>query len=155
MRSLKLGFIVLASTGLLFLGACGNQAADTSNTNGGTTETASTTESKASHETVSKGGQVVESGKYHLELVPEKEANATHLDLFLQTGDNHETVPNANVTADIQSPDGTQKTVPFTYDASGKHYVAMLENGAAGQYQVKVIADVGGEKVNGRFNFNR
>ena len=73
----------------------------------------------------------------------------------MQTGDKHETVPNANVTADIQSPDGTQKTVPFTYDASGKHYVAMLENGAAGQYQVKVIADVGSEKVNGRFNFDR
>ena len=159
MRSLKLGFIVLASTGLLFLGACGNQAADTSNTNGSTTdatttETASKTDA-ASHDSKSNGGQVVESGKYHLELVPEKEANGTHLDLFLQTGDNHETIPNANVTADIQSPDGTQKTVPFTYDASGKHYAAMLENGAAGQYQVKVIADVGGEKVNGRFNFDR
>ncbi|MEA5594092.1 hypothetical protein [Rivularia sp. UHCC 0363] len=154
MRSLKLGFIVLASTSLLFLGACSNQASDSSNTNGSTTETVSKTDA-ASHNSKSNGGQVVESGKYHLELVPEKEANATHLDLFLQTGDKHETVPNANVTADIQSPDGTQKTVPFTYDASGKHYTAMLENGAVGQYQVKVTADVGSEKVNGRFNFNQ
>ena len=80
MRSLKLGFIVLASAGLLFLGACSNQASESSsNTNVGTTETASTTESKASHGSESKGGQVVESGKYHLELVPQKEANATHI----------------------------------------------------------------------------
>ncbi|WP_414620400.1 hypothetical protein [Calothrix sp. CCY 0018] len=155
MRSLKLGFVVLASTSLLFIGACSNQASDISNTNGGTTETASKVETAASNASESKGGQVVETGKYHLELVPEKEANGTHLDLFLQTGDNHETIPNANVTADIQSPDGTQKTVPFTYDASGKHYAAELENPTPGQYQVRVIADVGGEKVNGRFNFNQ
>jgi hypothetical protein len=162
MRSLKLGFVVLASTGLVFLGACSNQASESSsNPSTGTTETtgktetASKTETAANSESKSKGGQVVESGKYHLEMVPEKEGSATHLDLFLQTGDKHEAVPNAKVTADIQSPDGKQKTVSLTYDASGKHYTTKLNAGTPGQYQVKITADVGSEKVNGRFNFNQ
>jgi hypothetical protein len=162
MRSLKLGFLVLASTGLFFLGACSNQASESSsNTNPATTqptaktETAANTEKNTDHASSSKGGQVVESGKYHLELVPEKEDGATHLDLYLQTGDKHEAVPNAKVSADIQSPDGKQKTVPLTYDAEGKHYAAKLDKGAAGQYQVKITANIGAEKVNGRFNFNQ
>ncbi|OKH50308.1 hypothetical protein NIES2101_20025 [Calothrix sp. HK-06] len=164
MKSPKLGFVALASAGLFFLGACSNQASEpsSSNTNGGTTETAGNTETASNTETAansdgskSKGGQVVESGKYHLEMVPEKEGNATHLDFYLQTGDKHEAVPNAKVTADIQSPDGKQKSVPLTYDASGKHYTAKLDSGAAGRYQVKITAAVGSETVNGRFNFKQ
>ncbi|OKH37498.1 hypothetical protein NIES2101_36520 [Calothrix sp. HK-06] len=167
MKSFKLGFVVLASAGLFFLGACSNQASDSSNTNSSTTETIGKTETASKTETAanskkntdhsqsSKGGQVVETGKYHLELVPEKEAGATHLDLYLLSGDKHEAVPNAKVTADVQAPDGKQKTVPLTYDAKGKHYAAKLDKGTAGQYQVRVNADISGEKVNGRFNFNQ
>jgi hypothetical protein len=172
MKSLKLGFVVLASAGLFFLGACSNQASESSsNPSSGTTETpaktetASKTETPAKTETSSeksahgkshgKNGQVVEVGKYHLELVPEKEDGTTHLDLYLQTGDKHETVPNAKVTADIQSPDGKQKTVPLTYDTEGKHYAAKLDKGISGQYQVRITANIGAEKVNGRFNFNQ
>ncbi|PAX58442.1 hypothetical protein [Brunnivagina elsteri] len=168
MRSLKFGFIILASTGLLFLGACDNKASEySSNPSAGTTETTGKTETASKTETAtnsekntdhsrsSKGGQVVEVGKYHLELVPEKEDGATHLDLYVQTGDKHEAVSNAKVTADIQSPDGKQKTIPLTYDADGKHYAAKLDKGAAGQYQVRVTANIGSEKVNGRFNFNQ
>ncbi|BAZ14721.1 hypothetical protein NIES4071_65650 [Calothrix sp. NIES-4071] len=160
MKLFKLGFVVLASAGL-FLGACSNQASDSSSTNSSTPETISKTETVANnkknsdHSQSSKGGQVVETGKYHLELVPEKEDGATHLDLYLLSGDKHEAVPNAKVTADIQAPDGKQKTVPLTYDAKGKHYAAKLDKGAAGQYQVRVNADISGEKVNGRFNFNQ
>lgn len=77
------------------------------------------------------------------------------MDLYLQKGDNHQAVPNAKVTAEVQLPDGKQKTIPLTYDASGKHYTAALSEKATGQYQVKVTADVGGEKVNGRFSFNQ
>lgn len=154
MKSLKLGFVVLASAGL-FLGACSNQASDTNNTTR-TTETTSKTETVANdHSQSSKGGQVVETGKYHLELVPEKEDGATHLDLYVLTGDKHEAVPNAKVTADIQAPDGKQKTVPLTYDTDGKHYAAKLDKGAAGQYQVRVNVAVAGDKVNGRFNFSQ
>jgi hypothetical protein len=165
MKSLKLGFVVFASTGLLFLGACsnGNQAAESGDgSTAPTSETTAKTETPASggntgysHEGKSKGGQVVESGKYHLEFVPEKGTSGTHMDLYLQKGDNHEAIPNAKVTADIQLPDGKQKTFPLTYDASGKHYTAAFTEKAAGQYQVKITADISGEKVNGRFSFNQ
>ena len=72
MKSFKLvGFVVLASAGLFILGACNNQASDGSNTNSSTTETTGKTETVASsnkntdHSQSSKGGQVVETGKYH------------------------------------------------------------------------------------------
>ena len=41
------------------------------------------------------------------------------------------------------------------YDAAGKHYTAKLEGAAAGAYQVAVLSDIQGEKVNGRFNFTK
>ncbi|RUT00617.1 hypothetical protein DSM106972_073880 [Dulcicalothrix desertica PCC 7102] len=161
MKSFKLSFVVIASAGLFFLGACNNQTSESSNTNSSTTETTGKTETVASsnkntdHSQSSKGGQVVETGKYHLELVPEKEYGATHLDLYVLKGDKHETVSNAKVTADIQAPDGKIQTVPLTYDAKGKHYAVKLDKGAAGQYQVRINADISGDKVNGRFNFNQ
>jgi cytoskeletal protein RodZ len=168
MKTLKSGLIVLGSAGLLLLGACSNdnQTANTENNQTTVTSTTnSTTQSPVPSATTvtetegqhgkSYGGQVVETGKYHLELVPEKEANGTHLDFYLQKGDNHEAIPDAKVTAQVQSPDGKQQTVPFTYDAKDKHYTGLLSETATGQYQVKVTADVKGEKVDGRFNFNR
>ncbi|WP_026733951.1 hypothetical protein [Fischerella sp. PCC 9605] len=164
MKSFKFSLIVLGSTGLLFLGACSNsnQAANTENnpaTSTSNNESPSTLASPAAKTNnehgASKGGQVVETGKYHLEFVPEKEANGTHLDLYLQTGDRHEAVPNAKVTAQVQQPDGTQKTIPFSYDATGKHYAAFFPGNAAGQYQVKVTASIGNQKVDGRFSFNK
>lgn len=102
-----------------------------------------------------QGGQVVESGSYHLEFVPEKEDNGTHLDFYLQTGNNHQAIPNAKVTAQIQLPDGTQKTLPLSYDTGGKHYTALLPVKGAGQYQVKINSDIKGEKVDGRFSFSQ
>jgi hypothetical protein len=103
----------------------------------------------------SHGGQVVESGAYHLEFVPEKEENGTHLDFYLQRGDTHEAIPNAKVTALVQSPDGKQQSLNLTYDAEGKHYTILFPGTTTGQYQVKVTADVSGEIVNGRFNFQQ
>jgi ABC-type glycerol-3-phosphate transport system substrate-binding protein len=102
----------------------------------------------------SKGGQVVESGKYHLELVPEKSAKETHLDLYVQSGDNHQSIANATVSGQLQSPDGQQTAITFTYDASGKHYAATAP-AKAGTYQLKVAATIGSEKADGRFEFNR
>lgn len=152
MKSFKSALIIFVSTGLLFLAACSNNQASQSETNSPKTETATT---KVDSSQSSKGGQVVESGKYHLEFVPEKEEGKTHLDFYVLKGDNHETVPNAKVTADIQLPDGKMKTVPLTYDADGKHYAAALSEKLPGQYQVKITADINGEKANGRFNFNQ
>ena len=169
MEPLTSKIIVIASAGLLLLGGCGKEAktSDSASTSSATptAETAppaTATEPMASGEhseksamSPKKGGQVVESGKYHLELVPEKEGGGTHLDFYLLQGNNHESVPTAKVTADVQSPDGKQKTIPLSYDASGKHYAAALAEKATGQYQVKITATIGSEKVDGRFNFNQ
>jgi hypothetical protein len=168
MKSLNSGIIVLASAGLLMLGACSQEVktsysstspptppAETPATATATKTVASAKKTEESHMSPKKGGQVIESGKYHLELVPEKEGANTHLDLYLLQGDNHQSVSNAKVTADVQLPDGKQKTLPFSYDASGKHYAAVVTEKAIGQYQVKITATVGSEKVDGRFNFDR
>jgi hypothetical protein len=154
MKSIKYILILIASAGLLFMGACNNsnQAADTSLN---TQPSASPILKAEGQHGKSHGGQIVETGAYHLEFVPIKEANGTHLDLYLQRGDNHEAIPNAKVTAQIQLPDGTQKTVSFTYDVKGKHYAGLLKEEIGGPYQVKVNADIQGKKVDGRFNFNR
>jgi hypothetical protein len=156
MRSLKLALILLSSLGLIFLSACSNDN-QASNPTSGSADSSSetTTETKSEHSEASQGGQVVETGTYHLELVPLKKDSAIHLDFYLQKGDSHEAVPNAEVTAQIQLPDGTQETLDFKYDANGKHYTALLPEKSAGQYQVKMIADINGEKVNGRFSFNQ
>lgn len=162
MKSLKFSAIALGIVGLLFLGACSNsdRAANT-NSSPATSTTGTAVKTEPANEQASeskdnqKGGQVVESGPYHLELVPEKEDKGTHIDLYLQRGDNHAAIPNANVTAQVQMPDGTQKSLPLKYDAEGKHYTALLSGNATGQYQVKVTADIKGEKVNGRFGFKQ
>lgn len=103
----------------------------------------------------SRGGQVVEQGAYHLELVPEKEKDGVHLDFYLQKGDNHQAIPNAKVTGQVQLPNGTQKNLTFKYDADGKHYTVLLPEKASGQYQVRMTAEMNGQKVNGRFSFKQ
>lgn len=164
MRLFKFTVIALGSAGVLFLGAFSHSDRATSsesisNTKAAEfvakTELVSEKASTSKDSQSKKGGQVVEAGAYHLELVPEKEANGTHLDLYLQRGDNHEAIPSAKVTAQVQMPDGTQKNLNFKYDASGKHYTTLLPGKAAGQYQMKVTANVKGKKVNGRFSFKQ
>ena len=165
MKFLKFLLIGLGSVSLILLAACGsnNQATNSDSSPANTKPAESTvqqtdaakTESSGHAAKPQKGGQVVESGPYHLEFVPVKEDNGTHLDFYLQRGDNHEAIPNAKVTAQVQLPDGTQKSLNLAYDAAGKHYAALLQGKATGQYQVKMIADVNGEKVNGRFTFNQ
>jgi hypothetical protein len=169
MKLLTSGIIVLASAGLLLLGACSKESktSDSANPNtatptaetvppAATTSPATTTaKAESSKGGKSNGGQVVESGKYHLEFVPEKGTNDTHLDLYLQKGDTHEAIANAKVTADVQLPDGKLKTIPLSYDASGKHYAAVLKEKITGQYQVKITATIGSEQADGRFNFDR
>ncbi len=164
MKSLKLGLIVLGSVGLLLLGACSgssNQVKSPDNTTPAAsqtkpTEIAAKTEPAGGHsQSEPKGGQVVETGAYHLEFVPEKEAQGTHMDFYVLKGDNHQAVPNAKVTAQVQTPDGSQKTLNLNYDKEGKHYTVLLPGNAAGQYQVKMLVDVDGKKVDGRFNFNK
>lgn len=113
MKLFKSALITFSSVGLLFLGACDSDKPASNSSSSPTTSSQET--AKSDHPDVSQGGQVVESGDYHLELVTEKEDNGTHLDLYLQRGDNHEAIPNAKVTAQVQLPDGTQKNLDLNY----------------------------------------
>ncbi|MEW6499150.1 MAG: hypothetical protein AB1589_42700 [Cyanobacteriota bacterium] len=164
MNFFKSGLIVLGSVGLLFLGACGNSNQATNSDAGSTGAKPAKSESSdgaakrepSNHADSShKGAQVVESAPYHLEFVSEKEDNGTRLDFHLIKEDNQEEISNANVIAQIQLPDGTQKTLPMIYEAQEKHYTALLPEKAAGQYQVKITSDIDGKKVDGRFSFNQ
>ena len=165
MKSIQSLLMVLGSVSLIFLGACGNNNQTTNSASSQTSAKpaestvqptdATKTESSGHAAKPLKGGQVVESGAYHLEFVPVKENNGTHLDFYLQKGDNHEAIPNAKVTAQVQLPDGTQKALDLPYDAGGKHYAALLAEKVTGQYQVKITSDIDGKKVDGRFSFNQ
>ena len=165
MKSIQSLLMVLGSVSLIFLGACGNNNQTTNSASSQTSAKpaestvqptdATKTESSGHAAKPLKGGQVVESGAYHLEFVPVKENNGTHLDFYLQKGDNHEAIPNAKVTAQVQLPDGTQKALDLPYDAGGKHYAALLAEKVTGQYQVKITSDIDGTKVDGRFSFNQ
>lgn len=152
----------LVSLEVLLLAACSNPPQSSNpETSPAPEKTASSTDSVSSksadnnHPKTSQGGQVIESGSYHLELVPAPEADGIHFDLFLQTGDNHEAISDAKVTAQVQLPDGEQKALEMEYDAEGKHYAAFLPTQASGEYKVAVQTDINGEKVNGRFSFSK
>jgi hypothetical protein len=175
---LKIYAMAIATLGLLFLGACSssNQTNSATNspvasapaaspppatpapakspdpTNANKTNVDKTAPAKTSAHG-GQGGQIIESGPYHLELLAIKEGTGIHLDFFLQKGDNHEPIPNAKVTAQVQLPDGSQKSLDLKYDASGKHYYAVLPSTADGEYKVAILSDIKGEKVNARYSF--
>ena len=163
---LKMSVMAISAIGLLFLGACssGNQATNSASSPASTpaltqpstaaSPVASAAKS-ASSDHGGQGGQVIESGPYHLELVTGKETSGTHLDLFLQKGDNHEAIRNAKVTAQVQLPDGTQQSLNMKYNAGDKHYTAILPSAVAGEYKVAILSDINGEKVNSRYSFTR
>ncbi|MBE9163418.1 hypothetical protein [Tychonema sp. LEGE 06208] len=160
MKTLKSSLIILGSVGLLFLGACGkaDQTSDTNTTPPpppAASQPASSAPATTSAAKGANGGQVVNSGAYHLEFVPEKEATGTHLDLYLQKGDKKEPVPDAKVTAQVQLQNGKQQTLALKYDPEGKHYAVVFPGKEPGQYPVKVNADINGEKVDGRFTFTQ
>lgn len=148
----------LLITGVLALSACGGaETATTPDTAAETpvVESPAEAETAAAPAAATKGGQVVESGPYHFELVPVPEADGIHLDLYLQTGDTHEAIADATAIAQVQLPDGTQQALPLEYDAEGEHFFAFLPSQAAGEYKTVIQTDIKGEKVNARFNFSK
>lgn len=163
MKSLKLGAIVLGTIGLISVGACNNQSTNSENSAANQTETIAEkghSENDGhdhSHEEGehSHGGQVIESGQYHLELVAAPNDEGIHMDFYLEKGEKHENVSDAKVTAQIQLPSGEEKTIPLEYEADEKHYHAILPGKAAGEYKVAILSEINGEKVNGRFSFKR
>ncbi len=158
MRPQLISALLLTST--LTLTACGGAetatAPDTAAAPGVEspveTETAAAN-STTDHSAATKGGQVVETGAYHFELVPVPEADGIHLDLYLQTGDTHEAVADATVVAQVQFPDGTQQEISMEYDAAGEHFFAFFPSQSTEEYKTVIQTDIKGEKVNARFSF--
>jgi hypothetical protein len=155
MASSNSGLIVASVLGLSLLGACSSGSQTATGSPEASPLTASAPASSKKPVAMSKKGMVVEAGVYHLELVPEKEAGEMHLDLFMQKGDTHEAIPSAKVTAQVQLPDGSQKTLDMKYDAEGKHYAAKLSGATSGEYKVAVLSAINGEKVNARYSFKQ
>jgi hypothetical protein len=155
MKITSLSFLITGAVMLLASCSSGEKSAQSPSTNAVIESTSPTIKSEALAPKSNKGGQVIESGKYHLELVPEKSASETHLDLYLQKGNDHQAITDAKVSGEVQSPDGQSKTIAFTYDAEGKHYAGVVPGKTAGAYQLKVIATIGADKADGRFSFDR
>ncbi len=175
MRSPKFLLIVTGIISLLALGACssGTPTISTTSSTPSSAQTAATKPNEVApsssspspsamksskdenHNQPKQGGQVIETGAYHLELVTAKEEGGTHIDFFLLKGENHESVPDAKVTAQVQFPDGTQKSFDLAYDAPEKHYTVNIDSKAAGEYKIAILTDIKGEKVNGRFSFKQ
>jgi len=155
--NLKSLTILFSSLGLMSLVACSGSPTATQSPvpSSQPTPIATSSPTAIGSGVSNQGGMVVEVGPYHFELMPEKKGNETHLDLFLQKGDNHEAIPNAKVTAQVQLPDGSQKSIAMIYDASGKHYAGKLETAAIGEYKVAVQSEINGEKVNARYTFKQ
>jgi hypothetical protein len=107
------------------------------------------------HGKPNQGGQVVEVGAYHLELVSINEDGGVHIDLFLQNGSDHSPIPDAKVSAQVQLPNGTKKSLDMPYKEDGKHYGALLSETIAGEYKVVILSEIKGKKINGRFTFKR
>jgi hypothetical protein len=167
MKSFKSNSIALVSVALLFLGGCsqGEKASEPNNSQTSAPAASEPTPSppsaapaataKTDHPKTSQGGQIVESGAYYLEFLTQKETTGTHLDFYLKKGDKREPVPDARVIAQVQLPNGKQQTLELKYDAEGKHYYGTFSGKEAGQYPVKVTANINGEKVDGRFTFTQ
>lgn len=173
MKFSNISLIVLGSASLLFLGSCSsdNKAAKTESTTTSTpvakTETTTTTKDGEKHSEGdghdhSKGdkkdghdGQVVQSGKYHVEFKSHLEKDSTHLDIKVH-GEKEQEITEAKLTAQMQLPDGSSQTLAVPYSVEEKQYVAkLLKTTATGDYQVVLQADVKGDKFNSRFSFKR
>lgn len=109
-------------------------------------------EQKHSHD--SKDGQVLILDGYQLKFIAERDTDESHLHLYVERGNNHESVPDAVVQAQVQAPDGKEKTLEFKYDEKEKGYVAVVNNLSDGKHQIKFLVNVQGKNINGRFQFD-
>ncbi len=172
MKFFNISLIALGSTSLLFLGACSgdDKATKTETTTTSTpaaqTETTPATKDGEKHREGdgndhAKGdkkdgheGQVVQSGKYHIEFKSDPAKDSTHLDIKLH-GEKDQEINDAKLTAQVQLPGGTSQSLAVPYNAEEKQYVAKLPTTATGDYKVVLQADVKGDKFNSRFSFKR
>lgn len=169
MQSIKYLTATIAGLGLLFLGACAgdNSASNSANTADKPTETTANsasqkTETHKEEEHAHKSGeahasseQVIETGDYHMEFLTHKSGEGINLDVVLENEKSHEPVSSAKVTAQVQLPNGSEKSLDMTYNAAEKAYTATLPSPAPGEYSVAIVSEIDGKKVNGRFSFKQ
>lgn len=173
MNLIKLSIVTLSSLSLLALAACSSNEASKpiaaeSKPAETTTAKASPAESKAQEphkegdghthanaKSHGMGGQIVETGDYHLEFLTHKADSGVSLDFMIGKGEAHTPVTTAKVTAQVQQPDGTQQALEMKYDAGEKVYKAILPKAAPGEYNVAILTDVDGKKMNSRFSFKQ
>ena len=169
MKFFNISLIALSSASLLFLSACSSddKAAKTKSTTPSTpvakTETAPATKDGKKHiegdghdhSKDGHSGQVVQSGKYHIELKPDLDKDSIHLDTKLY-GEQDKQITDAKLIAQVQLPDGSSKTLPVLYNTEEKQYTAKLPTSTTkGDYKVVLQVNVKGEKFNSRFNFKQ
>jgi hypothetical protein len=145
--------MILAIASALFFTACNRSVSPPTPVNSASPATSSIATPVAKASGAQYGGQVVEMGEYHLELLAAPEGENMHIDFWLLKSADHAALTDATVTATLQFPNGAQKEVEMTYDQEGKHYKAFVPGFVPGEYRVVVQTDRKGEKVNGRFNF--
>ena len=163
----KSSFIALMIVGLTFLAACGNRTPETKRATSPETDTKTAADHAADdghdhthdgHDHAHEGEsnkQTIETDSYHLEFLPIVTTDGVQLDFHLQDEENHQSIHDAEVTAHIEFPDGERKSLKLTYDSADKGYTAFLPAQMTGEYKVAIQTDIKGEKVNGRFQFDR
>ncbi len=158
MKSLKSNLIILGSVGLLFLVAC-NKGAQASYTNSRPASSPVDSQPASSAPAPASAGvglnSGLEYGGYNFEFGSEKKATGTHLYLYLHKKGKKEPVPNAQVTAQVQLPNGKQQTLPLKYDAKGKRYAVVFPSKQPGQYPVNMTVNINGVKVESSIVFNQ
>ena len=95
------------------------------------------------------------SGPYHLELIAESKDHGLNLNFHLEYNANQEAIPDATVTAIVQTPDGNEETLDLQYESTGEHYIGSLNTDVMGQFGVTILADLNGEQVDAAFSFER
>lgn len=153
---------LFAACGIFSLTACGNSEQSIKSPNSLGTDTVSVNSSHHSHHhghtaihTDIAHAQIILSDPYHLELIAESKDHGINLNFHLEINESHEAIPDANVKAIVQKPDGDEETLDLKYEAEGEHYIGSVHTDALGPFGVTVLADIDGEQVDAVFAFDR
>ena len=76
--------------------------------------------------------------------------------VFAGVGKSDKEITDAKLIAQVQLPDGSNKTLPVLYNTEEKQYTAKLPASATkGDYKVVLQVNVKGEQFNSRFSFKQ
>ena len=104
------------------------------------------------HELHSRGGQIIESDPYHIELVTKNKDAGTELQLFLLHEAEERVIADAQVTANVLPPGGEPQTLELVYEPAEESYKGLIPSAEKGSYNLVVQTEINGEKINSRFS---